>query len=126
MPLIALADYLPDEVEMYVEGLRRFGFEVLPVETEQATEAAKTIGNVPCDAVVTRILPCKFGIELLRALRGDDRTKDLPVIVITSFPSPALHDEARAAGATDVLLLPQTPEHIARAVQRLIHRSPAA
>jgi CheY-like chemotaxis protein len=126
MAVIALADYLPEEVEMYAEGLRRFGLDVVPVTTEQPAEAAESIRSMPCDAVVTRILPSKFGIELLHALRQDARTKYLPAIVITSLISRSLHDEARAAGATEVLLLPQTPEQIAKAIARLIQRSPAA
>jgi CheY-like chemotaxis protein len=126
MPVIAFADYLADEVEMYVHGLRGFGFEVVPVTAEEPAEAAEIIRNTPCAAVVTRILPAKFGIKLIQALRARAITGYLPIVVITSFPSAQLRDEARAAGATDVLLLPQTPEQIARAVRRAIHHTPAA
>ena len=126
MPAIAFADYLPDEVEMYVHGLRAFGFDVVPVTADRVEDAAAMIRHTHCDAVVTRILPARFGIKLVEMLRSEAATSYLPVVVITSFPSAQLHDEARSAGASDVLLLPQSPEQIARAVRRAIHRAPAA
>lgn len=126
MLVIAFADYLTEEVEMYAQGLRAFGVRVVPVVGDVVADAAKTIANTPCDAVVTRILPAHFGIELIRALRGNPKTEHLPALVITSFPVPQLHEEARAAGATAVVLLPQTPEQLATAIRQLVRRTPAA
>jgi DNA-binding response OmpR family regulator len=121
-----LADYLPDELEMYTQGLRARGLTVVPVVTRDCSAAAEIISRTPCAAVVTRILPDRFGIDLTRRLRAALTTARLPIVVITSLSSDDLRLEARAAGATDVLLLPQTPEQVARAVKRAIKHAPAA
>ena len=68
MPVVAFADYLLDEIEMYAEGLGAFGVRVVPVTGDDAAEAAKAIRNAHVDAVITRIMPERFGINLIRAL----------------------------------------------------------
>ena len=126
MVVVAFSDYLLDEVEMYAEGLRTFGVRVVPVIGDVAIQAANTIANTACDAVITRILPGHFGIELVRAMRADEKTAHLPVLVITSLPPPPLPEAERETGAPEVLLLPQTPEQLARAIRRLLRHRPAA
>ena len=126
MDVVAFADYLLEEVEMYVHGLCRFGVQALPVSGTDVGAATVVIRNRRCDAVVTRILPAQFGIRLIRALNATPTTAHLPVVVIVSYPLPQLLDEARRAGATEVLLLPQTPEQLAHVVRRAIRQEPAA
>jgi DNA-binding response OmpR family regulator len=112
-PIVALVDSLLDEREMYEWGLTSNGLGVVIITGESPAAAAAAITMARADAVVTRIMPQLFGIELTRLLRGDARTATTPVIIITSFTVSALHDAARAAGADEVVLLPLDPDALA-------------
>ena len=123
---IVIVDYIRDELEMYVEGLGAHGLSVVPIEAKTVDQAAAAIEHTPCAAVVTRIMPERFGIDLIRRLRVNPATARLPVVVISSLPVPSVHEEAREAGAAEVLLLPQTPDSVADAVKRAIRRAAGA
>jgi PleD family two-component response regulator len=63
------------------------------------------------------------GYEVCAALRGDERTKDIPVIFVTALDAPL--DEARGleAGAADYLAKPIRPEVVrARVASHLARR----
>jgi DNA-binding response OmpR family regulator len=124
-PVIALADPLPDEAEMYAASLWHEGFDVRIITTSDAAAAATEIHDIVPDAVLTRILPRRFGIDLVIQLRRDPLLADRPVLVITSltYHEAELRD-ARAAGATEVLLLPQTAEDLAHLIRGYLRRAP--
>lgn len=50
------------------------------------------------------ILPKKGGIEVLKELRTDDITKDIPVIVLTNLETPEHIQEVLSLGATTYLI----------------------
>jgi DNA-binding response OmpR family regulator len=117
-PVIALADAFHDEAEMYAASLQHEGFDVRIITTSDVAAAARQIHDIAPDAVLTRILPRRFGIELVTQLRRDPRMANRPVLVITSltYHENELRD-AKAAGATEVLLLPQTAEDLAHMIR---------
>jgi two-component system, chemotaxis family, chemotaxis protein CheY len=59
-------------------------------------------------------LPGFDPMEFLRALRGDDRLKNLPVIVMTDSTVPAVHEKASKAGADRVLVKPTDTTELLR------------
>ena len=48
-------------------------------------------------------MPGMSGIEVLRAIRADDRLREIPVVVFTSSSLESDSEEALAAGASDYL-----------------------
>ncbi len=125
-PLIALADAFHDEAEMYAMSLEHQGFDVRTVTTVDVTRAAKQIRQIAPDVVLTRILPGRFGIELVTLLRRDPIMADRPLLIITSLTNHmnVLRD-ARACGATEVLLLPKSAEDLADVIRgHLLHMQP--
>jgi len=57
-------------------------------------------------------LPRMSGLDATRALRADERTKDTPIIVITSFAMSGDRERATAAGASGYLAKPYSPREL--------------
>jgi CheY-like chemotaxis protein len=68
----------------------------------QATESLAK--QVPQLLVLDVMLPDETGIELLRKLRKDPRTKDVPVILYTAVRDDAVRAEAKKLGAPDFVV----------------------
>ncbi len=51
-------------------------------------------------------LPGTDGYEITRRLKSEDDTKDIPLIIVTSFAMAGEENEARAAGCNDYLSKP--------------------
>ncbi len=51
-------------------------------------------------------LPGIDGYEVTRRLKSEDDTKDIPIIIVTSFAMAGEENEARAAGCNDYLSKP--------------------
>jgi CheY-like chemotaxis protein len=76
--------------------LDKEGFDV--VTALDAGTALQLLASEKVDAVVTDLMmPRIDGRELVRQLRGDPKTRDLPVIMVTAYGS----DEAAEAGLRD-------------------------
>lgn len=73
-------------------------------------------------AVLTDInMPRMDGIDVVRAIRSDSRTRSLPVVVFTTMRSEGIQKEAFAAGATDVFAKDSTtPEDVVAYLASLI------
>ncbi len=110
---IALADAFDEEAEMYAASLEHYGFDVYLIQTGDVLLASETILRLSPDAVLTRILPKRFGIELVRVLRTNVVMTTVPIVILTSLGHSKILEEARCCGATEVLLLPVGADEIA-------------
>ena len=82
-------------------------------EAARALDTAAAIG--PDVILQDLVMPGIDGMTLLRDYLSDARTRDVPVIVLSSKEDPAVKSEAFAAGAHDYLVkLPDRVELIAR------------
>ena len=120
--VVAIADPFPDESELYHMAFGSSGFGLHTLPTHDAGVAARSVLDSGAHLVVTRILPGKFGISLVRALRAETKTSHVPVLVLTTYPSQALHVEAQDAGADDLLLLPVDPDELIKRARHLLLR----
>jgi CheY-like chemotaxis protein len=106
---------------MYAEFLRAHGFSVTEVDsTDEGLSAAET-----ADLIVTGVrMPGSFdGIELVRRLRDDERTKSKPLIVLTACTFEPDQSRAFAAGCDVFLPKPCLPEVLLKEARRLIEHS---
>lgn len=101
---ILLAD---DNVDMrrYIARLLRRSYEVLVVpDGEEALEAAL---SAPPDLVLSDVMmPRLDGFGLLKALRADERTRQVPVILLSARAGDEAAVEGMDAGADDYLVKP--------------------
>ena len=66
------------------------------------------------------IIPGKDGIRVCREIKADKRTKDIPVIVITSDTSDETRQKAISSGAAAFITKPFEPKEIREAVKKLL------
>ncbi len=65
--------------------------------------------ELPDAVIVDLMMPYESGIDLLEQVRGDERTKDLPVIVYSAVSERRYVQEALQAGASDYWLKGSVP-----------------
>lgn len=68
-------------------------------------------------------MPVMSGLELLQAMRADDKLGAIPFIMITAEAERSQVKEAIASGVTDLLLKPYTPNRLAAQIEKaFLHR----
>jgi two-component system, response regulator len=70
-------------------------------------------------------LPTVTGLEILRAIRADERIKHLPVILMTSSNAPQAIEECRSLGISSFVAKPVTFSSFAKAVADSFHKGAA-
>ena len=65
-------------------------------------------------------LPKMSGLDVTRALKADASTKEIPIIVITSFALSGDREKATQAGADGYLAKPYSPRELLALVQRFL------
>jgi two-component system, OmpR family, alkaline phosphatase synthesis response regulator PhoP len=74
--------------------------------------------ELPDLVVLDLMMPRRGGLDVLREIRRDEALARTPVLVITA--DPALGEQARAAGASLVIVKPFTPVGLSAAVTELL------
>jgi twitching motility two-component system response regulator PilH len=69
------------------------------------------------------VMPGRNGYEVLRGLRRNEKTKNLPVLVISSKGEPTDIEWGKRQGANGYLTKPYTPDSLKQAVRELLDGS---
>ena len=123
-PRVLMIDPFVDEGEMYGEYLRSSGF-VVDIRRDPVDGLRAAVCSQP-DIVVTRLRQTSRvlnGIGILRRLKQDVDTSEIPVVIITTSNLPADRAAAAAAACDAYLLLPVTPPELAQELRRLLGRA---
>jgi two-component system chemotaxis response regulator CheY len=82
-------------------------------EAEDGIHALSVLSEKAVDLVVTDLnMPRMDGITLVRKLRKGDKTKALPVVVISSMGNEQLDQELRNLNVTAIIRKPLTPAKV--------------
>ncbi len=101
--------------------VERLGHELLWAPDGEAGK--QMLQTAAADIVILDILlPYLDGFALLKALRGDPKTADLPVLVLTGKTSEADIARVVEAGANDFLAKPFQPNELSQRLTRLLRR----
>lgn len=116
---VLLVDPFADERDMYATYLRARGIEV--VVCRDAVAALAFARQHSVKVVVARLLQAGSfdGVALTRALKEDERTRCVPVIIITTQSHRGMRATAEQAGCDRVLLLPCLPDQLAAEIRRI-------
>lgn len=111
--------------QMVTFSLERAGFEVVSVSTCQ--EGRVALADQPPDLLLLDwMLPDSNGPEFARALRRDDLTRELPVIMLTAR---AMEDDkvlGLDSGVDDYITKPFSPRELVARIKALLRRAAPA
>src|SRR6266568_5953414 len=82
-------------------------------------QAVQMATGDPPDIIFLDIrLPKMDGLGVLEALRGNERTRDVPVVILSNYSERELVDRGLRLGALDYLIKTQTtPAHLSRGME---------
>jgi two-component system cell cycle response regulator DivK len=124
-PLVLIVDDFDDNRQMYAEYLKYCGFRV--AEASNGMEAVEqAIALVPDVVVMDLSLPVLDGWEATRRLKGDARTRHIPVVALTGHALEGHSQGAREAGCDAFLAKPCLPEKLLETVERMLPAKAAA
>jgi two-component system, cell cycle response regulator DivK len=119
--LVLVVDDFEDNRSMYAVYLTYSGYDVL--EAADGREAVDVAGQKLPDVIVMDLsLPVMDGWEATRCLKADERTRHIPIIVLTGHAIAGQARDARKAGADAFLAKPCMPEMLVEKVQELLLR----
>jgi two-component system phosphate regulon response regulator PhoB len=119
VPVLLVADDDEDILTLVQLRLSRSGFEVIVArDGEEALRLVKE--RHPDLAVLDWMMPKASGLEVLRAIRADSATADIPVVLLTARASEADVQEGLDAGAADYIAKPFSPQELAARVQSIL------
>jgi two-component system phosphate regulon response regulator PhoB len=111
-----------DILELIRYNLSKAGFRVTGVQTgAEALHKAKS--DLPAAVVLDLMLPDMDGIAICKALRDDDTTASVPVIMVTAKGSDPEVVSGLTAGADDYLTKPFSPSVLVARVEALLRRT---
>ncbi len=121
---VLVVDDYPTNVELLAANLSRLGYEV--VEASGGSEALELISRDPPDVVLLDIvMPNVSGLDVLRRVRQDVATADLPIILVSGLGDTDHVVEGLALGANDYVTKPIEPRilHARLATQAALKRA---
>ena len=91
------------------------------LEAENGIEALKVLDETNIDLVLADLnMPEMGGIEMIYHMRGNEATKDIPVVIVSTESSTTVIEGLLADGAKDYLHKPFTPEEFREVLTRTI------
>ena len=116
---ILVADDDPDIQSLVVLRLERSGYRVIRASNgEEALELA--LAEHPDLAVLDIMMPKLDGCEVTRSLRSHPETADMPVILLTARVQDGDVTRGLAAGATDYVKKPFSPQELGARVASIL------
>ena len=123
--LILVVDDFEDNREMYAEYLRFKGYEV--AEAANGHDAVEIARRMLPDVVCMDLsLPGMDGWEATRRLKNDDRTRHIPIVVVTGHAFDGDGQSAMEAGGDTFLTKPCLPEDLVQHVEELMGKGASA
>ncbi|HEY8724579.1 MAG TPA: response regulator [Gaiellaceae bacterium] len=119
VPVLLVADDDEDILALVQLRLSRSGFEVIVArDGEEALRLAQE--RHPDLAVLDWMMPKSSGLEVLRAIRANPDTTDIPVVLLTARASETDVQEGLDAGADDYIAKPFSPQELAARVHSIL------
>ena len=128
--VILLVEDDPNDVELTLRAFRKSpvgneivvmqdGIEALEYLQGTGAHAGREVTELPHVVLLDLNLPVLDGLEVLRRIRADERTRRLPVVILTSSNEDCDKVAGYALGANSYVRKPVDFHHFAEAVKQL-------
>jgi len=116
---ILVVDDIEDSRDLYAFYLNHVGYHVtVALDGETAIRLAQ---QQRFDIIVMDLaMPKMDGVEATRCLKTDERTRQIPIIIVSGHAMHGLAGAARAAGAEGYCMKPCSPEALEREIERVL------
>lgn len=121
MPTILVVEDEPAILELIQVNLKHAGFQPIPATSAEAAEAAIR-ATLPDLVLLDWMLPGRSGVALARQLRSEERTRLLPIIMLTARGHEEDKIEGLEAGADDYVTKPFSPKELVARVRAVLRR----
>jgi two-component system cell cycle response regulator DivK len=120
-PCVLVVEDAEDEYELLSDILADADLDV--IGAENGIDAVDTAVKLLPDLILMDLsLPLMGGCEATRLLKSDERTRNIPIVALTSHHNYA--EMARQAGCDAFLTKPCPPERLLEEVARILGRRP--
>ncbi len=110
-PVVLVADDDPDILTLVSLRLKKAGYGVVTAaDGEEALQAVRE--HRPELAIVDVRMPKMDGLEVIRGIRADDESSDMPVIALSAWVRDANLAEGFEAGADEYVKKPFSPRQL--------------
>ena len=118
-PTILVAEDERDIRELIVITLQLGGFNV--VDVPNGAEAVKKAGEIFPDLILMDVrMPKMTGYEACKALKADDKTRDIPVVFLSAKGQEAEVSTGLELGAEEYFLKPFAPDELSERVNQIL------
>jgi DNA-binding response OmpR family regulator len=116
---ILIVDDDPDMLELVALNLEAAGFGVAQLDGGQ--DAKSAVFHLAPDLVVLDVMmPHVDGFGVLAAMRADERTASVPVVLLSAKATPEDIEAGLAAGADAYLTKPFDPDELQATIEQLL------
>ncbi len=103
-----------------INTLNKLGYTQI-IEASNGREGMDRLASAPVDLVITDWnMPEMTGIEFIRSIRGGDKTRNLPVLMVTTNAAKDDIVEALKAGVNNYVVKPFTPDTIKEKIEAVL------
>ncbi len=121
---ILVVDDEPDIVEIIQYNLEKSGFDVI-VAADGPTALEKARDETPDLIVLDLMLPGLEGTDVCRILKQEERTRSIPILMLTAKSEEIDRIIGLELGADDYVVKPFSPREIALRIRNILRRRSA-
>jgi CheY-like chemotaxis protein len=123
-PLVLVVAEHDDTRELHLAGLAAFGFEA--IADADCAQTCRVAWEFHPDIIVVD-LPIRGldGWQLMQDLKREPRTRDIPVVLLTDYPSSS-RERAEREGCAAFFVKPCLPDELAAALRHALERTISA
>jgi two-component system chemotaxis response regulator CheY len=102
------------------------GHDLRFLEADGGAEALRILDRKHVDLLIVDVkMPGMDGLELVRRIRKQPETRDIPIVLLTASVADEIEGEGKRAGANALLHKPISSAGILEIVQRLLSLAPS-
>ncbi len=120
MKNVLIVDDEQQTIEVFQAALSALGYQVTVADNGKT--ALEKVKNQKFDIIILdQMMPDMSGTDVTQILKGDEATKNIPIVILTNYGEVGLVKDAISAGAADYILKYQmTPNDLGEKIKKLL------